>query len=722
MFENYGIDVATLFKKAENYRKKLKHPYVGSEHLLLAILSQENEVSLHLKEYGLTYQIFYDELIRVVGSSTKSTDFTLYTPLLKRIIESAMNDALDNNNGQVNERHLFLAMLEEGEGIAVRILLGLDIDLDTIYDDLKISLVHHSNKKLEIEDIGVNLNQMVCAEEKVIGREEELNLIIETLLRKKKSNPLLIGKAGVGKTSIIEELARRINNNEVPFELLNKRIISLEMGALVSGTKYRGEFEERLNKIIKEIIEDKNIILFIDEIHTMVNAGGAEGAINASDILKPYLARGEFKCIGATTNDEYYKYIYKDKALERRFFAIQIEEPDENKTKEILLGIKKDYEKHHKIQITTQNICDIVTLASQYIKQKSNPDKSIELLDMICANKKRKSISFQDLHELNEKIHQIVKEKENYIYKDDYEKAFLCKEKENAYLERIEQIKNNCENKIQYEDILEVVSKKVNVPLLENKTEIFNDLKNKLKKQIFGQEKAIQSILKNIWGYLNNNTKPLSILLTGPSGVGKTQTVKVIASAMYKNNLIRLDMSEYNLDTSINKLIGVSAGYVGYDDSYIFRQVLENPYSILLLDELEKAHPRVLNLFLQILDEGFVTDAKGEKIDFNHTMIFMTSNVYNTRNVGFVEQYDHTLQNMFTKEFLGRFTDIISYETFSSEILNKYISKNLHNHKIDQNDLLKEAECDKYGLRNLKHLIEKYNNEFAVEKLIKNMV
>ncbi len=714
MFDNYGIEIAQIFKKAEKIRKDLKHPYVGSEHLLLAILSEDNEVSRTLKTYGLNYTNFEKELVSIVGKSNKDTDFVLYTPLLRRIIENATVDAKENNGGKVNERHLFLAMLEEGEGIAIRIMIGLDIDIDSIYDELKFSLIGNYNEKLTIYQIGNNLNKNVSQKEKTIGREEEISSVIEALLRKKKSNPLLIGKAGVGKTAIVEELARRINKGLVPNELLNKTIVMLEMGSLVSGTKYRGEFEERLTKIIKEVIDNKNIILFIDEIHTMINAGGAEGAINASDILKPYLARGDIKCIGATTTEEYYKTIYKDKALDRRFYAIQVEEPDKEKTEEILKGIKKEYEEHHHITISDENIKDLVKYADIYLKTKSNPDKTIDLLDMICASVKVKNASFIELERLNTSLEKIKKNKEEAFLKKDYDLATKYKEEENLLLKEINQITKKKKTSITKKDILEVIEKKTNIPILKDKKEIFLQIKNNLEKQIIGQPDAIKQILKNIWLKLTDDSKVLSILLNGPSGVGKTESIKQIAKGI-KTNFIRLDMSEYNLDTSVNRLIGVSAGYVGYDDAYIFRSILDNPYSIILVDEIEKAHPRVLNLFLQILDEGFVTTAQGEKIDFTHTMIFMTSNIVDTNNVGFIKGNSSSLNETFAKEFLGRFSDIITFNSLSDNVLKDYIKKNLTNKKIDFDKLKKEAECEKYGLRNLKKLILKYNNEIELE-------
>ncbi len=715
MFDNYGLQIAEIFKEAENFRKNLKHPYVGTEHLMLALLKYENEVSKKLKIYDLTFEIFKNELVSIVGESSKESELNLYTPLLRRIIETATEDAIDNNNGEVTERHLFLALLEEGEGIAIRIMIGLDIDLDSLYEEFKMSLVKNAKNKLELMEIGNNLNKNVSNFEHVVGREEEIALVIEALLRKKKSNPLLIGKAGVGKTAIVEELARRINNNIVPAELENKTIVMLEMGALVAGTKYRGEFEERLNKIIKEVKENKNIILFIDEIHTMINAGGAEGAINAADILKPYLARGDIKCIGATTTDEYYKSIYKDKALERRFYLIQVEEPSLEKTKNILKKIKKEYENHHHLTISNENIEDIVELADKYIKNKSNPDKSIDLLDMICASKKVKNIHFEKLDQLNQELEEIKKQKKEFIYQDDYEQATLCKEKENQKKQEIQATMVHNASQITYQDIIETLEQKSNIPLLENKKEIFSLIKNNLETKIFGQEKALNKILKNIWIKLCGEEKPLAILLAGPSGVGKTETVKTVAKSIKKSNFIRLDMSEYNLEGAVNKLIGVSAGFVGYNDKYLFRSVLDNPYSVILVDEIEKAHPSVLNLFLQILDEGFITNANNEKIDFSHAMIFMTSNVTNHKYVGFTNTENNNLVENFSKEFLGRFTDIVTYENLREDVLKKYVDTHLTNKKVNFEKIKNEADCDKYGLRNLKAIIQKYNHDLDIE-------
>lgn len=713
MFHNFGFAISSLLETAEKEREILKHPYVGSEHLLLAILKSNSEATQKLNKMGLTYHQFKKELIEVVGSASKFQELVLYTPLLKRILELAMVDAEENNSGIVTENHLLLAMLEEGEGIAIRIMMSMDLDLDELYDDLKIKKGQKKERNnLEIYKIGVVLNDIINMEESVIGRERELELMIETLLRKKKNNPLLIGRAGVGKTSLVEELVRRIKLGMVPEELQEKEIVMLEMGALVAGTKYRGEFEERLTKLIKEIINNKNIILFIDEIHSMVNAGGAEGAINASDILKPYLARGELKCIGATTTEEYYKFIERDKALERRFEKVLIEEPSLERTKEILTKVKKEYEKHHHVKITNDNINDIVYYAEEYIFGKNNPDKSLELLDSVCANKKANSKNTHSQNNSKELI-KITKNREKKIQEGDFKTALELKKEE-------DNIKNKTNNKkadllITTEDILKVVEMKTGIPVTNNNLERINQLEKELQKRILGQDDAIKKIIQTLKGKRNDSKLPLSIFLSGPSGVGKTETVKIISEVFgKKESLLRLDMSEYTLDTSIHKLIGTPGGYVGHKDPYIFQKLKENPYRIILVDELEKANPKVWNLFLQIMDEGFITDSCGEKIRFDKTMIFMTSNLEVKEKVGFTKTRNNNLEENLSKEFLGRFEAIVSYQKMTEKVVKDYIKSQVKNPKIDISKIIQESEYEKYGLRNIKHILRRMEVELQI--------
>ncbi len=703
MFDNFNFEVAGIFKKCEKEMEELKHPYVGSEHLLLAILANNDKLAKALNSYGITYNKFKQELINIVGIGSKKSDLKLYTPLLKRVIETALSEAKEENNGLVTTTHLFLALLEESEGIAIRILISLDINLDKLYKELR-SKNNQNKEKLTIYEIGHNLNKNVNLEEKVVGREKEITLLIETLLRKNKNNPLLVGKAGTGKTAIVEELARRIELGKVTNELLDKKIIMLEMSSLVAGTKYRGEFEERLNKIIEEVINEKDIILFIDEIHTLVNAGGAEGAIDASNILKPYLARGNLKCIGATTTEEFDKFIAKDKALERRFQKIFINEPNQEDTEFILKAIKKEYENHHNITITSKNIKDIIYLANKYIYNKNNPDKCIDVLDSVCAKVKLNSLSYNPIEKLKKQLNKLQKEKEEFIVKQDYVKALKYKTKADDIKNKILVMEKSPQNKITKNDILKVIENKTNIPILENKAKVYNKLKKDLSKNIIGQKEAVDKILLNFKRKQNaNNAKPLSLLLSGPTGVGKTYTVKMIAKSL-NINLIRLDMSEYNLDTSVNKLIGVSAGYVGYNDDFIFKQVKENPYSLILLDEIEKASPKVINLFLQILDEGYITTSNNEKIKFTNTLIFMTSNANVTNTLGFAGT---KVNNSFlSKEILSRIDDIINYEAIDKLTAKKYI--NLKNKDLDEDVILEKSNYQKYGFRELDRCIKAY--------------
>lgn len=712
MFHNFGFEVSEILETAEQERESLRHPYVGSEHLLLAILKKESKLTSKLKSLGLTYDNFKEELIRIIGSASKVQELILYTPLLRRILELALSDAEENNKGKVTEEHLFLALLEEGEGIAIRIMMSMDIDLDELYDSLKQKKNKKENRgNLEIYKIGIVLNDTINESEQVIGRNKEMEMMIETLLRRKKNNPLLVGKAGVGKTALVEELVRRIKKGNVPEELQEKEIVMIEMGSLVAGTKYRGEFEERLTKLIREVIENKNIILFIDEIHSIVNAGGAEGAINASDILKPYLARGELKCIGATTTEEYYKYIEKDKALERRFEIIKLQEPTKEETKEILSKVKKEYENHHHVKISTQNIEEIIDYADQYIFGRQNPDKSLELLDSVCAKVKMKSkrnLIIKNSHRLEK----IIPEKEQLIREGKFEEALMLKKREAKITHQTPKDKKKY-LKMETLDILEVLEKKTGIPLLQNQKELLNQIESTLNEKIIGQKSAITKIMKILNQKKENQRRPLSFLLMGPTGVGKTETVKQISSIYGSmENMIRLDMSEYTLETSIHKLIGTPGGYVGYGEPFIFQKLKENPYRIILVDELEKASPRIWNLFLQILDEGFITDSLGEQIHFDKTLIFMTSNLEIKNKVGFISSGNGDLEEILSKEFLGRFDAIVPYERVTKNMVKDYIDKNSNLKNYDLEKILKEADYEKYGLRNIKHILKRLEEEY----------
>ena len=684
MYNNYSLEVKRIFKAAEKIAIDLNHPYIGTEHLLLSLINNDDKIKKTLLKYDLSYDDFLDELLLVVGTSENKKCTCIYTPLLKRVIKTA--DEISKNK-MMEPMHLLEAILEEGEGIAIRIIISMGIDIDKLYDEIK-KKHKKGNTKLELYNIGKDMLE-INSDDILVGREKELNLIIETLLRKNKNNPLLIGPAGVGKSAIIEELARRIKNGSVPNKLKDKKIVSLEMSSLVAGTKYRGEFEEKLNKVIKEIEENPEIILFIDEIHTMANAGGAEGAINASDILKPYLARGKVKIIGATTTNEYNKFIAKDKALSRRFEIIKINEPTIKETENILSKIRPSFEKHYNIKITEENIKNIVSLTDRYVLDRFNPDKSIDLLDSVCAMKEVESTKEKDISKLKDKLLNIVKKKENMVKKNNFDEALKYRSMEIKLQEKIDK-EENTPNKITAKDIKEMLERKNNIPFIEND---FKDLENYLLDNIIGQNNVVREIINAL--KQKEEDLPVSILLTGSTGVGKTKTVKEIAKYL-DIPLIRLDLSEYNESVSITRLIGASAGYVGYDDENIFEKVRMNPHSIILLDELEKAHPNVINLFLQILDEGYVTNSKGEKIDFKNTYIFMTSNAMINKKIGFMKGKSN-YQDSFSKEFLARITAKINYNNITEEMIKEYLDKK----GIEDYSLVKDFDYENQGFRGL---------------------
>ena len=543
MFNNFTEEARKVLIEAKNEMQNLKHPYVGSEHLLLAILKYNKEIKDKLRDYNLTYDKLKSQIIKIIGVGSKKNDYFLYTPLLKRIIETSMIDSRENNNGCVTVNHLFSAILEEGEGVAIRIMLGMNLDLDELYHHFTPKIINtKKGEKLIIDEIGVDLTKQAIENEidPVVGRDDEIKRILEILSRRKKNNPILIGDAGVGKTAIVEELSRLISIGEVPRNLKNKRIISVDMASTVAGTKYRGEFEERIHKMLDELENNDNIILFIDEIHTIEGAGGAEGAIDASNIFKPALARNKMRLIGATTTEEYKKFIENDRALERRFQKVYIGEPKYDKLKEILLKIKKIYENYHHVLIKDDLIDLIIELSNKYIYDRKQPDKAIDILDEVCAHVSLKENKImKKYNKLNQELKEIINLKKHSVLNNDFEMANNYKEKENKLMDSINRLELNLYDdiyltQIKKEDIYKIVSTKTNIPIYAiNKDNIkdIDNIKKKLNSIIFGQDNAIDEVINSYkqikLGYKED--KCFSYLFAGNCGVGKTLLAKKFA-------------------------------------------------------------------------------------------------------------------------------------------------------------------------------------------------
>ena len=731
MFNNYTEEARKILISAKVEMNNLNHPYVGSEHLLLAILKDDNEITDKLKEYDLDYDKFKSQIIKIVGIGKKRCEYFLYTPLLKRIMETAMIDSRENNNGVVTVNHLFSAMLEEGEGIAIRIMLSMSIDLDLLYEEFVSRIVKNKKgEKLLIDDIGIDLTKKSLDEgiDPVIGRDNEIKRILEILSRRKKNNPILIGDAGVGKTAIVEELSRLIAIGEVPRSLKNKRIISVDMASAVAGTKYRGEFEERINKMLKELENNNDIILFIDEIHTIVGAGGAEGAIDASNIFKPALARNHMRLIGATTTSEYKKFIENDRALDRRFQKVYIEEPSSEGLKDILMKIKGTYEEFHHVVIEDELIDLIISLSNKYITDRKQPDKAIDILDEVCAHvslKENKKI--KEYNELNKKVKLIITNKKKAILNNDYKLATNYKIEENKLMDKINRIELNLCSKnnnhhITKKDIINVVSMKSNVPIytMNNKDiKDSNSFSNKLNKKVIGQSKAIDE-LKKIYKQIRLGFKDdrcYSIMFAGPSGVGKTMLAKLFGKYITKN-IIKIDMSEYSETYSISKLIGSPAGYVGYNDSKnILDKIKDNPFSVLILDEFDKADTSVINLFYQALDDGVITDAKGDSISFKNTVIIMTTNTgFEKNNIGFnTNKNDTKIKELFGVPLVNRMDKIVMFNYLEFDSIKKIVKDRITKLKKKYKDI-------KISISNtvIDEIIDKSSyNEFGARKIDK---
>lgn len=747
MFNNYTEEARRILISAKVEMNNLNHPYVGSEHLLLAILKNKNDVTIKLKEYKLDYDNFKSQIIKMVGVGKKKCEYFLYTPLLKRIMETAMIDSRENNNGNVTVNHLFSAMLEEGEGIAIRIMLSLDIDLDELYEEFVSRIIKSKNKdKLLIDEIGVDLTKKALDNDidPVVGRDSEIKRILEILSRRKKNNPILIGDAGVGKTAIVEELSRLISLGEVPRNLKNKRIISVDMASAVAGTKYRGEFEERINKMLKELEENDDIILFIDEIHTIVGAGGAEGAIDASNIFKPALARNHVRLIGATTTLEYKKFIEQDRALDRRFQKVIIEQPSNEKLKDILVKIKKTYEEYHHVIIHDDLIDLIIDLSNRYIVDRKQPDKAIDILDEVCAHVSLKeNRKIKEYNELNKQVKKIISDKKSAIINCDYSKATKYKMEENKLMDKINRLELKIFNKDNYhhitkKDVINIVSMKSNVPIYTMSNKDVKDsisINKKFNKKVIGQSQAIDELVKIYkqirLGYKDDRC--YSIMFAGPSGVGKTMLSKLFGKLITKN-IIKLDMSEYCEDHSISKLIGSPAGYVGYNDSKnILDKIKDHPFSVLILDEFDKAATSIINLFYQALDDGVITDAKGDKISFKNTVIIMTTNVgHEYCDIGFNKNSNNNkVKDLFGIPLINRVDKVVNFNYLDSnsikkivkerisKLKKKYTDKKISISSIVIDEIVDKTNYKEFGARKIDKIIKTDIEDIIIENMIK---
>ena len=603
-----------LIINAKKEMYELKHPYVGSEHLLLSILHSNLDITKILNKYGVTYEKFKSKLISIIGMGSSSNTWFLFTPLLRRIINNATYYSKDNSK-MVTPYNLLISILDEGDGVANRILFSMDIDMDALCEEFLSNNYNIKNDNLIIENLGINMNKESCKYDPVIDRDREIDRIIQILLRKNKNNPLLIGEAGVGKTAIVEELVRRIVNGRVPYKLKNMTIYSISMSILVAGTKYRGEFEERINKLLSEVVRNPNIILFIDEVHTLMGAGGAEGAIDASNIVKPFLARGDIKVIGATTLDEYNKFIANDKALDRRFQKIYIEETSRESVKNILLGLKDTYEKYHGVIIKKDILNNIVNYSFTCVFSGKQPDKAIDLLDEVCAYATLNNSFNKKLLNYELSIKKIEDNKNTEIRKRNFKKALSYKNKElELRSEYNDELFNNI-NKviITKDDIEKVICDRANVLS-------FDEYNERIK--LFEIDKSIEKVLRN-YNYIKNN-RPINLLLVSKNVFKITLMVDKIAKNIFRCNYIVIDMNEYKEYSFINKFIG------------LFESIKDNPFTIMYFKNIEKGNKRLIKFIMNSIEDGYIEN-NNNKINITKCIIFIGIS-YITSNIGFDEK------------------------------------------------------------------------------------
>ena len=781
---NRVLEIAKEFSITHNYS------FVGTEHILYGLVKEgEGLASKILTSQGLKPEYVEEEILRIDGVMNTLESDPEFTPRAKRIIENSAKEAMRMGQNYVGTEHILLALMREIDSVAVRILIDTNIDPQRIFADLlrllsedsPVANYSDSSFSSSVDTNTPTLNQYgknltaLAKESKldpVIGRKNEIQRIIEILSRRTKNNPVLIGEPGVGKTAVVEGLAQMIVDNKVPEILKNKKVISLDMSAMIAGAKYRGDFEERLKNVLQEIKKAGNIILFIDEMHTIIGAGAAEGAMDAANILKPLLSRGEIQIIGATTLNEYRKHIEKDAALERRFQTVIVDEPTTEDTVKILRGLKDKYEAHHKVKITDEAIKAAVDLSERYINDRFLPDKAIDLIDEACSKIKLRTVTMpKNILDMENKIEKVSKEKEEAIISQSFEKAAKLRDEEKELKDKVNKARENWKKKeenkeasVNAEDIANVVSAWTKIPvtkLTKTESEKLKNLDLELKKRVIGQDDAVEALaraIKRARVGLQNENRPIgSFMFLGPTGVGKTELTKALAENLFgnENQLIRLDMSEFMEAHSVSKLIGSPPGYVGYDEGgQLTEQVRRKPYSIVLFDEIEKAHPDVFNMLLQILDDGRLTDSTGRTVSFKNTVIIMTSNagarnIVEHHSIGFMNKedskkdYEKTrdevmaeLKKIFRPEFLNRLDDIIVFKKLSNEsiekitkiMLDEFIKRlEKKNIKVDVSDdvikyISKVGFDDTYGARPLRRAIQsKIEDKFAEEMLDGNI-
>jgi ATP-dependent Clp protease ATP-binding subunit ClpC len=765
---------------------RIGHNNIGTEHILLGLVREgEGIAAKALLALGLSPEKIQKEVEALIGRGTEVAQTVHYTPRAKKVIELSMDEARKLGHSYVGTEHILLGLIREGEGVAARVLNNLGVSLNKARQQVLQLLGSNESSSGHQGGAAANANTptldslardltAIAREgrlDPVIGRSKEIQRVIEVLSRRTKNNPVLIGEPGVGKTAIAEGLAQQIINNEVPETLRDKRVMTLDMGTVVAGTKYRGEFEDRLKKVMDEIRQAANIILFIDELHTLIGAGGAEGAIDASNILKPSLARGELQCIGATTLDEYRKYIEKDAALERRFQPIQVDEPSAEESVQILKGLRDRYEAHHRVSITDDAIEAAVKFSDRYITDRFLPDKAIDLIDEAASKVRLRSYTAPpNLKELEQKLEGVRKEKDAAVQSQEFEKAASLRDTEQRLREQLEDTKRQWKEKqgtenseVTVEDIANVVSTWTRIPvskLAQTETDKLLNLENILHDRLIGQEEAVVAVAKAVRrarAGLKDPKRPIgSFIFLGPTGVGKTELARALAESMFgdEDAMIRIDMSEYMEKHSTSRLVGSPPGYVGYEEGgQLTEKVRRKPYSVILLDEVEKAHPDVFNILLQVLEDGRLTDSKGRTVDFRNTIVIMTSNVgadalKRGKHLGFNVQDENTqykdmkgrvmeeLKKSFRPEFLNRIDEMIVFHPLEKKHIKEIVilmlnqlKKRLVEQEIDLEltDIAVEQIADKgfdpeYGARPLRRAIQKHVEDRLSEELLKGTI